>query len=362
MKRFKRKYPCPICGGFDEQGRGKSRRCYGFLSDSEEWAHCTREELAGSLAKNSQSDTYAHLLFGKCNCGDTHNPKTEPEPRGLLTNSNSRKAATYDYEDENSQLLYQVCRTPPKRFFQRRPNGNGGWIDSLGDVRRVLYRLPELVSAEESKTVFICEGEKDCDALRNLGLLATTNAGGAKKWKDEFSETLRGRDVVILPDNDDIGKQHAEQVANSLKNIAANVRILELSGLPQAGDVTDWLNAGGSVQKLLELAATCSKWDVPLLPKEQACSTEDWISVADVEAKDVEWLWHPYIPLGKLTMFDGDPGIGKSFCTCAIAAAVSRGIGLPNMASRPPASVLMLSGEDGFSDTIRPRLEGLGGV
>jgi putative DNA primase/helicase len=89
-----------------------------------------------------------------------------------------RRVATYDYTDEAGALLSQVERLEPKGFRQRRPDGNGGWVWGLGDVRRVLYRLPQVVADKGKRVVFIVEGEKDADALARLGLLATCNPGG----------------------------------------------------------------------------------------------------------------------------------------------------------------------------------------
>jgi hypothetical protein len=88
-------------------------------------------------------------------------------------------------------------------------------------------------------------------------------------------------------------------------------------------------------------------------------SNNEWVTLSDVAARNVEWLWNPYIPLGKLTLFDGDPGVGKSFASCALAAALTRGYGLPGKSATEPRKVLMLSAEDGLDDTVRPRLEAL---
>lgn len=86
--------------------------------------------------------------------------------------------------------------------------------------------------------------------------MATTNAGGAGKWRDEYGEYLRGRSVVVLPDNDEPGREHAAKVARSLQGVAAGVRVLELPNLPPKGDVSDWLDAGGLVDELLVLPAS----------------------------------------------------------------------------------------------------------
>lgn len=161
--------------------------------------------------------------------------------------------ATYDYLDEKDDLLFQVVRKKGKKFLQRRPDGSGGWVWNLKGVRRVLYHLPDLAKANSDQQVFLVEGEKDADRLRSLGLLATCNPGGAGSWDTEYSEALRGRNCVILPDNDAPGRDHARKVEQSLGGGAASVKIVELPGLPEKGDVSDWLDAGGTKEVLFEL-------------------------------------------------------------------------------------------------------------
>ena len=114
----------------------------------------------------------------------------------------------YDYRDEEGNLLYQVCRKNSKGFVQRRPGTRKKWIYKVQDVRRVLYRLPELLKADTTEPVFIVEGEKDVDRLIQVGLVATTNSGGARKWRTEYNSVLKDRDIVIIPDNDSPGRQH----------------------------------------------------------------------------------------------------------------------------------------------------------
>lgn len=165
--------------------------------------------------------------------------------------------ATYDYRDEDGNLLYQVVRFEPKDFRQRRPDPEhaGKWLWNLQETRRVLYRLPELLASDPDATVWIVEGEKDADRLASLGAVATSNVGGAGKWKPEYAETLRGRDVVILPDNDEPGRKHARQVHDSLFSIARSVMALHLPELPEKGDVSDWLQIeGNDLERLCTLA------------------------------------------------------------------------------------------------------------
>lgn len=172
-----------------------------------------------------------------------------------------RLVGTYDYLDEDGNLLYQVCRYEPKRFRQRRPDGRGDWLWSLGDVRRILYRLPELISASPNRLVWIVEGEKDADRLAEHGLLATTNSEGAEKWPQECAERiLRDRVIALLPDNDEPGRKHARRVAMQMHGIAAEIRIVELPGLPSKGDVSDWLDSGHTVDELKERVLGTPRW------------------------------------------------------------------------------------------------------
>src|SRR5579883_3031787 len=130
--------------------------------------------------------------------------------------------ATYDYKDRQGNLLHQTVRFEPKEFRQRRPDGNGGWIWNLKDVEPVLYRLDELASGD---TILVAEGEKDVDALVKLGFTATCNPMGAGKWREHYTDSLAGKDVVIFPDNDEPGASHVAQVARSLLGKTKSVRI-----------------------------------------------------------------------------------------------------------------------------------------
>jgi len=163
------------------------------------------------------------------------------------------QVATYAYQDQTGTLLFEVVRFAPKSFRPRRPDGDGGWVWSLEGVHRVLYRLPELIAADLSVIVFLVEGEKDADRLASLGLISTTCAGGANKWRPEYTKCLKDRRVVILPDCDEPGRKHARAVSVALRGVARAVAILDLDGLTEKGDVSDWLDAGGTVERLLAL-------------------------------------------------------------------------------------------------------------
>jgi len=185
-------------------------------------------------------------------------PRSQPTTKRIVD--------TYPYHDEAGCLLFEAVRYEPKGFSQRRPNGNGGHVYSLDGVRRVLYRLPQLLAADPTELVYIVEGEKHADRLIGLGFVSTTSPMGAGKWLAEYNDALVGRRVVVLPDNDGPGRAHAQEVAASLYGVAAEFRVLTLPGLVEHGDVLNWLAAGGDADGLRALAESAPVWEPEPIP------------------------------------------------------------------------------------------------
>jgi hypothetical protein len=158
--------------------------------------------------------------------------------------------ATYDYRDEDGMLLYQVLRFEPKAFEVHLVHGK--WKSGFGQVRRVLYRLPEIYRSGRDAIVFMAGGERDCDALASIGVLATTNLFGARSWDPDYNESLQGRHVALLEDNDKAGRNRVAKRAKLLYKTAASIRLVKLPGLPAKGDVYDWLVANGWTPELAE--------------------------------------------------------------------------------------------------------------
>lgn len=110
--------------------------------------------------------------------------------------------------------------------------------------------------------------------------------------------------------------------------------------------------------KLLEIGDRLKKVQTVLKKSHQ----EPIIRLDRVQSEPVKWLWHPYLPLGKLTIIEGDPGCGKSFLTTAICAHLTNGILLPTESKeRDPMNVMFINREDGVEDTVKPRFESLDG-
>jgi hypothetical protein len=233
-----------------------------------EWRYGNRGSLSIDLAKGHWFDHEANTgggVFDLIKRQGHEQPAAWLRREGLLTTpqvvGRPRPriiVKTYAYCDENGTLLSQVVRFEPKGFRQRRPDGRGGWIWNLQDTRRVPYLLPDLVKAVAAgETIYVPEGEKDVDNLRAIGFAATTNPGGCKKWRSEYSEHLRGADVVVLPDNHLEGREHGDQVVASLRGIAGRIRVLDIgkhwAECPDKGDISAWLAAGGSAEKFKAL-------------------------------------------------------------------------------------------------------------
>ena len=268
-------------------------------------------------------------------------------PRAELK-TDSRVVATYDYRDERDALLYQILRFSDKTFKARRPDGAGKWAWNLQDTRRVLYQLPDLLTRPD-EIVFVVEGEKDVDNLKRIGLLATTNVFGAEKWLDSYSEILRGRNVVIVPDNDDKGRAHAAQVARSVYPLAASVKILELPNLPKEGDVSDWLHAGGDKETLIALAEETKLYAPGQQQDEKQISQPIRVltlkDIRNMKRTEPNWIIKNLLPEG-LAIFAGAPKIGKSWLALQIAKAIASGEDVLNEQTKPGA-ILYLALEDG---------------
>jgi putative DNA primase/helicase len=301
------------------------------------------------------------------------NPSDQGHKRRVRTASNGPQGsveARYDYRDESGALLYQVIRLKPKKFQQRRPDGNGGWIWNLNGVRRVLYRLPELLQYPDG-TVFVTEGEKDADRVASLDQCATTVASGT--WTDDCVKALAGRDIIILQDNDDAGEKKALAAAKALHGVAKSIRIVLLPDLPHKGDVSDWLDADPErAGKLGDVCLNVPEW-TPSPDGEsetsqadddkanQVHSTLNSVRASSFEMKSIQWLWPDRYALGKLGLLVGLPDEGKGQVFCDMAARVTRGSEWPcNEGRAPKGNVILLTAEDDIGDTIVPRLVAAG--
>jgi hypothetical protein len=248
------------------------------------------------------------------------------EPR-----AKARIVETYNYTDESGTLLSQVVRYEPKTFRQRRPLPGGGYEWNLKGARHVPYRLPEVLERlAEDRMVMLVEGEKDADRLWSIGVPATTNAMGAGKWRDELSEHFAGAHVAIIPDHDAPGMAHAQMVAAALSPIAATVKVVDLvtvwPAIPDKGDVSDWLDHGGTAEALHALIEDSPVWapgeaDDGAQPQRFALTR-----FADIRVSTARnYLIKGMLPRSGLAVVWGPPKCGKSFVAFDMAMHIAIG-------------------------------------
>lgn len=280
---------------------------------------------------------------------DREDRRGEWTPRG-------EAIAVYPYTDADGKLLFQVCRTADKQFPQRRPDKakKSGWNWSLGDVPRVLYRLPEVIAAVEAgQVVYAVEGERDANAIVNAGECGTCSPGGAGKWLDTYAEALRDANVVVVADKDEPGRAHARTVAASLRRVGAVVVVVEAA---VGKDAADHLAAGLTLDELrpplaLDLERALEPATAPPVDVRRLVLT----TATAVQPERQRWLWADRIPAGALCLLAGREGLGKSTIAVDLAAQVTRGE-LAGELHGQPRDVLIVATEDNRATTIVPRL------
>jgi RecA-family ATPase len=343
--------------------------------------------------------------------GDEPLPSERPFKRDIKT--------TYPYWNADaSVVLLEVVRTLSgnPRFWQRAPDGNGGWVSEVKHVpgyNRLLYRYPGLRHSGDAM-VWIPEGEKDCDNLHDEGEIATCNIGGAGKWRSENNGEFRGKHVGILADNDPQarnkktgellwhpdgrpvlpGQDHAENVARNLHGIATSVKLIMLPGLPPKGDVSWWLENGGTIAELYRIAEATPEYapgpdraspgpDIPDREDDDSePPTDRWDDrpredgwpqgngrdqhslpviawedrqlsrYADHLLHDVEWIIPAWIPRLQVTGIYGEGGALKT--DWLLQSGLAKAAGLAFMGIElEPSPVYGLFCEDSFEELLR---------
>lgn len=277
---------------------------------------------------------------------------------------------TYQHADGRETfavLRFDGCESEQKQYRPIHRNGVG-YVEGDPPGKLPLYRLPELLNDPGSR-VFVVEGEKACEAARTIGLLASTSAHGANCPGKTDWTPLAGRDVMILPDNDEAGQRYAQRVRDILLALdpPTTVRIANLPGLPDGGDIWDFVEEHDAVE-----SETLGEWVMTLADEvkpEQAVKTEiaspqaELVWMTDVTAMPVEWLWPDRIPAAMLSLLVGVEGTGKTFAALDMAARITTGRLWPDgeiAGNAPIGNVIFLTSEDHLAYTIKPRLEAMG--
>ena len=335
---------CPNCGS----GRFFSVTAPAHMVGSGKCFVCKEWYNIHKAASSMHRDTYTKYVPPTPN-----EQKQQPKPKEVARTIVEKREHIY-YNDDKTDYLTKTDVTAysigKKDVFQSRWDAKTKkWISGKGALNGVTttlydaYKLKELRNApqaeKDSTTVYIVEGEKDCETLKKHSLIATTNPMGAGNWKPHYNEKLSGLNVVILPDNDTPGRNYALTVYQALQGIAASVKIVNLWEIlpssPESGnDVTDYLNAGGTISAIIEKAQTTTDepgtdaQDAPLI-------IANYTAVRD-QVSSTEWAWMQWIPKGYLTMIAAQPGKGKSYFCLWLAKIFTHGGVLPNGTTYTP--------------------------
>lgn len=274
---------------------------------------------------------------------DVSAPRVSPVTTEVWTPAGAA-VAVYDYRDETGGLLYQALRTRDKQFLQRRPDptAKSGWAWSLGNTRRVLYRLPEIIQAvKDGKEIWCVEGEKDVNNLVALGVEATCNSGGAGKFLAEFAGLFRDATVTIVADADDPGRKHAIGVKELLADVAARVRIVEAA---VGKDISDHLAAGK------DLSEVCVSDSGETGRAELAVDLWEFIREGD---EPYDWVVEGLIERGDRIILTGHEGGGKSVLIRQMAVTIAAGIHPFNFNHIEPRKVLVIDLENSTRQSRR---------
>lgn len=307
-----------------------------------------RQSLSISQGKDGQ-------VLLKCHAGCTVESITSAlgiEVKDLFQHQEQRPhvVATYTYPTGAQKLRYS-----DKHFSWRHPDGKGGWEYNRKGVPHSLY-----VAGDLSGVVCVCVGEKDCDSLHKLGYDAVTGEDGAGpgKWRKEYTEQLKGLSVVIFQDNDQVGRDYAQETAVALSKVCPLVKVLDLarmwSSIPEHGDVSDLIAHFGpekAVEMITALIDQTLQWTPAPDTKGRKAK-----AASSFGEDNTSFLWFPYLPIGDYTVMMADGGTGKTVLCCGIAAAVSRGKHLPGEEfDGEGQNVLMISAEDS-GEILKKRL------
>ena len=264
------------------------------------------------------------VLINSRNGGDPLAIKDELRAKGVLPererSERARDVAAWEYQDADGVTVYRKVRMAradgSKSYRFEHPDGRGGWIAKRGNAPQVPYRLPDLIAAPRGAIIYMAEGEKQADKLASWGLVATSS----KDWRSfDFSGYVKGRTVIVLPDNDDEGQRVAAEAVRAVETAEGKAVLLDLPGLPHKGDIMNWAGDAAELAALTESAL-----NAPPKPVEtfDLADLSLWASTAPTPKA---FVMAPFIPREDVVIVTGDGGTNKSTMALQISACAAAG-------------------------------------
>ncbi|HUV50116.1 MAG TPA: AAA family ATPase [Anaerolineae bacterium] len=341
--------PCPKCGGNDrfvfrtDQQRFWCRQCNekgGDIVDFHAW-----------LADTNIKELFKRYMPGLKLVKTTYK-KTNPFEHYELGSPIEK----YPYVNANGKVLYYNCRFEPKTF--RQCSADGLKWSTKGIKPKVPYNLLKVIDAE---TVFVFEGEKDCNNAGRLNFTGTCNVAGAGNWSEDLNQYFKNKKVILVPDNDKPGCEHIEKVFQNIKNIAKNIQLLELPGLSEGGDFSDWLDSFDDLDEAAERFSILIE-NAEIYEPPKKITINDIILSANefykIDVPEKQELLFPWLKEDSINLISGWRGCGKTWLALGILDAVSRGSNFGPWECKKSVSCLFLDGEMTIRDD-RDRIENL---
>lgn len=299
-------------------------------------------------------------LYSKCDLAQAELNIAEITGARAETRGGWRQVATYDYRDAEGHVVFQKRKywsesEGRKSYKVFHPKGSG-WEHGIGEAPRVLYNLPDLVTAN---VICLVEGEKDCETLTGIQLypesphlrqVATCNFDGAwrdgesPKWLSSYNSYFAGKFVLVFPDNDEPGETRGLHIARMLYNVAAGVKVVRLPALPDKGDVSDWLLTHTVEQLRAEIKAA-PRWH-PEAPAEGQSVFLPAPKFMALSTEEIEWWVKGVIQKGANGLIVADPGAGKSWLALDLAISLATGNGWMGLPISAPIKVGYCARED----------------
>jgi hypothetical protein len=309
-----------------------------------------------------------------------------PIPRNILEQE-------WAYQDEDRQTVFVKQRykigESGKTYRLYKVDSDGRRSTTLGDARIVPYNLPALLDAKTAgRNVFLVEGEKAADAIKSIGMIATTAHTGAGSWPAAITEYFAGAQVIIVPDNDVAGWGYAYKAAEAILPIVKSLKVVDLGLQGQGDDAFEFIEAGGGRAELVALvkaAPIITTLDQVTMPERlnpilqsstqneekhtheldhvkktleiehefaaepaappkptKQIQIEHWDSIQD---EPVKWLIDGVLPVGAFSALYGPPGSFKSFIALDIAHAIATGTPWMGREVNEAGAVLYIAGE-----------------
>lgn len=241
-------------------------------------------------------------------------PSSTPHIREIAFQPDYPCPRTHIYRDKDGTPQFVVERRPRpeggKTFKQHSINGH-----NMEGVVRLPYNFHHWHNEDN---IIIIEGEQGVEVLNRNNIQATCNPGGAGNWQEELNEHFKDKHVIIIPDNDEPGRKHAEKVTENLQGIAATVTTVDIcQHLNEKDDIVQWLQRND----IKHLIPALNNVPIPQ-------STRSVRGRGGIQLKmDANWTIRDILPATGMVAAFGPPGSGKTFWMLDMAMHIAAGVG-----------------------------------